>query len=183
MDYAAIKAAIYAWVSSAVGAVPVVWDEPEAPRPPLPSIRLSFTVAPSRIGVDELRPDESSADAFRIVGPRPFELGVTAYGNNAFQLISQIETSVSNPYAMALLQAANVSVLSNSPNRDVSANLKTKSETRAQMDFSMLTMENTLIQPGSIEATEVGADLYSDPADGDDPSDLNFSISADNGGV
>lgn len=159
MNFGNIKAAIYQWVAAVHGApVTVVWDEPEAPRPHDPSVRLSFISPPSRIGIDELRPGDLE-DQFRIVGPREMLLAVTAYGDDSDALIMALETSVSDPSKMAILYAEGVTILENTKARDVTVAVETKFEKRTQMDFTLLTMEDLPIEVGEITEVEITSDI------------------------
>lgn len=160
MNFAAIEAAVYQWVDASVpDGVTVIWDLPDAPRPQGSSIRLSFISGPTMIGHDEIRDVPESETAFRIVGPRSLVLSVTAYGTDCFQIISDLQNSLSDPDKRAILSTQNITVLNQTSIRDVTVALETKYERRAQLDFSMLVSEDITINPGVVEHVEVTASV------------------------
>lgn len=154
MNFAAIQTAIYAWASARATATQagttVYWDNPNAPRPPNPSVRLKLIGGPFQVGLDELRDGGNSTD-FLIVGPRTITLSVNAYGDQARQLISDLLTSLSDPLTQATLDTGGVSSLKASAVRDLSQLLDTKFEQRFQIDIDLLAMESTVVQPGDVQ--------------------------------
>lgn len=172
MNLEAIENAIFDWVTSVVPEdVTIFWDEPEAPRPDDPSIGLSLISGPGSIGLDELLPVAGNPDAFRIKGPRTFLLSVDAYGKTAFQMLSDIVTSMSDDNAMWVLQKESVTVLKTSTPRDLSRRMETKYEKRAQMDFDLLATEDKIIIPGYVRSVSIapnGGDIQGQTIEVDD---------------
>ncbi len=173
MNFTTIKAALYSWAATVVGGgVTVYWGEPNGPRPANPSVRLKLIAGPTMVGLDELRDVAGDDDAFKVVGTRVLTLSVTAYGDAALQLVSDLQTSISNPEATAGLSAANLAASDTSAPRDLTALLETKYEQRYQFDVTVLATEELTTEPGVIE-TVVGTSSIGG-VDGD--------FSADNGG-
>ncbi len=168
MNIETIQAAVFSWANAALNADPaaptttVYWDEPEAPKPAAPALRLNLIAGPTMFGLDELRSVAGDADAFEIVGPRSFMLSVTAFGSTAFQLIADLQTSISDPTQMQVLEAANVAVLSTSSPRDVTVPLETKFETRAQIDVTLLATEDKVVTPGVIGKVAIDSTVGSE---------------------
>lgn len=167
MNFSNINKALFAWVKSAVAGVSgvtVFWEtgDPNAPKPNPPSVKLSWLTGPTMLGLDELRPTAANPDAFEIVGSRQMMLSVNAYGSgtDALQILSDLQTSISDPGAMAGLGAVNVSVLRTSPPRDINVATNTRIESRTQMDITLLATERKAL-PGvtPIEAAELGAEI------------------------
>lgn len=165
MNFSDINRAIFAWVKSAVSGIPgtvVFWEDPSAPRPNAPSVKLSYLTGPTMIGLDELRPTSADPNAFEILGSRQMILSVNAYGNgtDALQILSDLQTSISDPSAMAGLAAVKVSVLRTSPPRDINVATNTRVESRTQIDITLLATELKAL-PGvvPIESAELNANI------------------------
>lgn len=158
MQFEAIHQAIFDWVKSAVSETPgvtIYWDEPDAPRPPMPAVRISFLTGPTMVGQDSLSPVANNPNQFKITGRRTMLLSVNAYGDEAMQLLSDLQTSISNPLDMEILSAVRVSVLNTSAPRDINTALETKIESRGQMDITLLATEEKIVGLSYIESTEV----------------------------
>lgn len=157
------KSAIYVWANAVLNGdgqgVTVFWGEPNGPRAPNPSVRLKLITGPAMIGMDELRQDDEDPPNFSIVGPRTMTLSITAYGDLAAQMISDLQTSVSDPSKVATMDAAGVGVLSFGPPRDLTELLETKFEQRHQVDANLIVMEEVTSKPGTIESVEVGGSI------------------------
>lgn len=163
MNLAGLEQTLWNWASVAATAsqgsgVTVYWDNPAAPRPPSPSVRLKIIAGPTMIGLDELQPSSTAPDDFTIVGPRQMTLSVTTYGPAARQLASDLQTSLSDPANVATLDAGGLSSMTTSPLRDLSQLMETQFEQRYQFDLELLTTEQYAVAPGSIqEADATGA--------------------------
>lgn len=163
MNLSTIKGALYGWAAATVaGGTVVYWNEPDAPRPPAPSVRLRLIGLPSLVGQDELRDVTGDANAFRILGPRSLTLSVTAYGDTAAQAASDLASSLSGPDAMATLHGGGLSSLSVSPLRDVSELMETKWEQRVNFDVELLATEDLTVTPGVIEHVEASGQIKSE---------------------
>lgn len=162
MNLAAAKQAIWNWASVAAttsqAGTTTYWDNPDAPRPPMPAVRLKLIGGPQMQGLDEVQPSTASADAFNIVGPRTLTLSVTCYGDQAEQLASDLQTSLSDPNTAVTLDGANLASLTTSEIRDVSTVLDTRTEQRYQFDVEISATEVLAVAPGAIqEAKGTGA--------------------------
>jgi len=155
VNLAAAKQAIWNWASVAATAsqsgTTTYWDNPDAPRPPVPAVRLKLIGGPQMQGLDAVQPSTTSADAFNIVGPRTLTLSVTCYGDAAEQLASDLQTSLSDPNTAVTLDGANLASLTTSAIRDVSTVLDTKTEQRYQFDVEISATEVLAVAPGSIQ--------------------------------
>ncbi len=158
MNLTTIQDAIYSWANGFLNSpdprAVVFWGESNGPRPDNPSVRLKLIAGPGMLGLDELRPVPNDPDLFRVVGPRRLMLSISAYGDAALQIISDLQTSLSNPEFTAALGLANVSTLETSSPRDLSTALDTKFEQRYQMDVTLLATEDASSEPGVIESVE-----------------------------
>jgi hypothetical protein len=168
MDMTAVKKAIYDWVVLALSTPtppPIYWGDQNAPRPDNPSVRLKFIAGPNMVGLDEIRDVEGDPDLFAIVGPRTFLLSVTGQGDTAINLVSQLQTSVSDPSKVAKLGEDGVSILSIGTSRDVTQLMETKYETRHQVDVNLLVTEYVETELGVIEDLELGSTLETPAGD------------------
>jgi hypothetical protein len=151
----ALQTALVGWASGVMGGgVTVYYGEPNGPRPLPPAVRLKLVGGPDLLGQDMVRSVIGDPNNFNIEGPREFMLSVTAIGDTALQMASDLQTSFYDPATQIVLDTGNLSMLSTSGLRDVSELIDTKWEQRRQFDVTMLTQELVAIQPGVIESTE-----------------------------
>lgn len=152
MNIAGLTAALVSWAAAAASTATVFYGEPNGPRPPSPSVRLKIIAGPTLIGLDEVTSVPDNPNDFNLQGPRELTLSVMATGATAHQLASDLITSLSDPNVQDSLWASNLTSLSTSPIRDVSALVETKWEERFQFDVELMATEQTTIQPGVIES-------------------------------
>jgi hypothetical protein len=158
MDITAIKASIYSWAHAALPGITVYWDIPGAPRPPSPSIKLTL-LGPGKLGEDEIRNVAGNDVNFEIYGPRTLTVSINAYGPESQQLMSNLQSSLSNPDMLSFLSAGKLSVTSEGTIKDLSALVDTHIERRMQMDIGLLTTESIVVLPGLIEEVHIASSI------------------------
>jgi hypothetical protein len=158
VNITAIKTAIYQWARAALPGITIYWDSPGAPRPPSPSIKLTL-LGPGKLGEDEIQNVEGSLTDFRITGPRTLTVSINSYGSESQQLMTNLQSSLSNPDMLSILSAALLSVTDEGTIKDLSALVDTHIERRMQMDVNLLTVESIIIQPGYIDEVHISSSI------------------------
>lgn len=139
-------------VSSAV-AVPVIYADQNAPRPPaLPYavLRLDSFV---RLHHDEIR-EISSIDIATIGGLRRATVGIHYFGVNALQEISKAYNSLSKVTMKDFLRSGGIAIIDKNGVQNLTAMLETRFEEHAFFDMFICYAENFEDDLGRIQSAE-----------------------------
>lgn len=134
IDWTTVEIAIHAWFSSATG-LPVIWEDQEAPRPPLPYGTLKVIAGPTKLfGADEHRitydgnqPDGEEI-GIEVAGLRQMTVTAQVFlkrlgangSSGAKDYTTRAQSALGMPSYLAGLQAAGLSVIEEMAPRDLS---------------------------------------------------------------
>lgn len=168
MDVEALKKGVFTWVTAVVAAsqpdkpTAIVWNNPNAPRPPLPYFRLNL-IGPTRIGHDEIRDvGLHSGNDFQLTGPRTFNLRVDSYGHDTQQEITDVQTSMSDPNNQATLRSVGLAFSTETGIIDLTELVNSVFERRYQFEVTLLAHEDVTVRPGVIGNTEINSIVTGD---------------------
>lgn len=152
MNYEDLQLAIYNWVTDVLG-IQVIWENQSEHRPERPYASLNLTVFPTKLGHDDAR---MVGDKFKVQGLREMTLSVNVYGAEAFEFLSDLQSSHEMPSIRQQLLRDCIVVVSTSEVRNLSELHEARFQTRGQMDVQLRTnyvAEDT--ETGYIERVEI----------------------------
>jgi hypothetical protein len=150
-----IEEALYEWASQSLARLApailatVIFQNENGPRPDKPYVAIKIQ-GPTKVGsIDDERVVEGE---FTQSGIRSVPITVAAYGEQAFDLITFLQTALE--FNVDLLLAHGFGVGPINPAVDLTQLLDTQFEKRVQFDFELFVPNNVSIGGGGMEAIE-----------------------------
>ncbi len=113
--------------------IPVIFAYPNAPRPCKPYIVINYIAGTSPIGFDEVIYKDS--DDFTIKGQRTLTYSINFIGEDSRNRADNFLNYLRMPTTLEVFQKNNISYIKNSGVTDISAELETGFEERANIDI------------------------------------------------
>jgi hypothetical protein len=156
--------------------VTVIYEESSGPRPPRPYVTLKIIAGPSEKAFDELRPIPADPNKkFDLTGIRQYTVSMKAFGEAAHDILSDLQLCLEAPDSIEFfIRNEDIAVVSRGPVTDISALLETGFETRAVMDVIFNAVVSKVVDPSTIESTEISGTLEN--ADGSDTTVGPFEV-------
>lgn len=127
-----IRDGLYTWVTGVTG-LQTIWLNPNAPRPKLPYITLNMTDF-QLMNWDWISPPDDDGMAY-LLGDREFLLEVQYYGDNKFDVMEKLRSSLQIPTIRESLLNAGVVFVNRESLMDLTELLDTKYEQRIIMEL------------------------------------------------
>lgn len=151
-----LQNALYSWASSIAIMRPVIWYYPNAPRPERSYISLNITTF-NQVGRDYIpRPTDNLGNVL-LKGDREFTLNIQAYGEQPFQTLENLRTSLQKQSVINYLHSQGLAYFGQESIIDITTLLDSRFEQRASMDVYFRiaqTLEDELGVITTIEITE-----------------------------
>ena len=164
ISLATVEDTIYDWIVSRVkSTVTVIFEKENAPRPRTPYISINFITGPIKIGHDEIRHDIS--DTYNHVGQRELTASIKSYGTTYLQEMTDLQASLNLRSVHDLFRSKDISFLRAEDISDISTEIETGFENRANLDVTFGLRTNLSEDIGFIESVEVDP-LYNTPSGG-----------------
>lgn len=163
INYTVLKQNLYAFFVTLVPmGMPVIWYEPNAPRPVVPYITL-YLNAVTQVNQDYSSPEADVAGIIFMRGDRSFVLQVQAYGGEPLNILENIRTGLQKVTVLDTLRAIGVAFNIAGIINDITQLVDSQFEKRAQLDLTMTTAQRYTDNPGYFDHAEV-QQIYLDPA-------------------
>lgn len=152
-----VEDAFYEWAAKAAG-VEVVFSEQSNVKLDAPFITLKVISGPKRMGsTDDL--EYVSGDDFKIIGRREMTISVQAFGCEAFDILSNLSTSFSEPDVQGFFQSKNIGIVDEGSPNDLTNLLDTDFQGRASMDIRFYVLDVKQVKVGTIRKTNVTGEI------------------------
>lgn len=156
MNIQNIKNTIYDWLYSIVPTVPIIWAYESATQPSPTYITINMTILPTKIGRDEIR---RISNSYHINGLRKIMLSINAYGHNAIQVLSDIQSTLDNPSKSNVLSAGGLSISDSEDIRDLTTRLNTVWERRGLLEVRLYAAEDVSTDITTIDTVEITSNI------------------------
>lgn len=155
LNFATVKLNLYQWAVTVVPmGMPVIFWEPNAPRPTVPYVTLFLS------NIVAVNQDWSSADAdasgiIDMKGDRQFTLQIQSYGGDPLTVLENIRTSLQKQTVLDTLRANGIAFYSSLAINDITDLVDSQFERRAQLDVLMGIAQIYTDDPGYFDTMEV----------------------------
>lgn len=155
LNFATVKLNLYTWASSVVPVgMPVIFYEPNAPRPTVPYVSLYLN---SIVAINQDW-TESRADSLGTVdmkGDRQFTLQVQGYGGDPLTVLENIRTSLQKQTVLDNLRANGIAFYQSLTIGDITELVDSQFERRAQLDILFGIAQIYTDTPGYFDEVEI----------------------------
>lgn len=164
INFATVKDNLYTWaVSVAPVGMPVIYWQPNAPRPEVPYITLFLSSVVS-VGQDWSAPDADINGVIDMKGDRQFTLSIQAYGNDPLTVLENIRTSLQKQTVLDTLRANGIAFYQALTINDITELVDSQFERRAQLDVLFGIGQIYSDNPGYFDEIEVQETIYNEIA-------------------
>lgn len=164
LNYETVKANLYSWAVSVVPmGMPVIYWQPNAPRPVVPYVTL-FLSSITALNQDYSYPNADLNGDINIKGDRQFTLQIQAYGNDPLTVLENIRSSLQKQTVLDTLRANGIVFYQSLTINDISDLVDSQFERRAQLDVLMAIGQTYSDRPGYFDTIEV-QEIYIDAVD------------------
>lgn len=161
LNFATVKTNLYNWAVTQVPVgMPVIWWQPNAPRPTVPYITL-FLQSITAVNQDWTAPDANASGVVDMKGDRNFTLQVQAYGSDPLTLLENIRTSLQKQTVLDTLRANGIAFYQSLTINDITDLIDSQFERRAQLDILFGIGQVYTDNPGYFDEIEV-QEIYED---------------------
>lgn len=155
INYEAVKTSLYDWAVSVVPTgMPVIFWEPNAPRPTVPYITL-FLSSITAVNQDYSAPGADNLGNIAMSGDRQFTLEVQGYGNDPLTVLENIRSSLQKQTVLDTLRVSGIVFYQSLTINDISDLVDSQYERRAQLDILMGIAQVYSDNPGYFSTIEV----------------------------
>lgn len=134
INFATVKLALYNWVvSTAPPGMPVIYWQPNSPRPTVPYITL-FISQVTAVNQDWANPNADINGSTSMKGDRQFTLEIQAYGADPLTLMENIRTSLQKQSILDTLRTNGIAFYSSLTINDITELVDSQYERRAHLD-------------------------------------------------
>jgi len=164
LNYETVKTTLYNWAVSVVPlGMPVIFWEPNGPRPEIPYITIFLS------SIIALNQDWSATNAnvlgeINMKGDRSFTLQIQGYGNDPITVLENIRTSLQKQTVLDTLRAGGIVFYQSLTITDITELVDSQYEKRASLDILMAIGQIYTDQPGYFSEIEV-QEIYLDQID------------------
>lgn len=164
INFATVKDNLYAWAITVVpSGMPVIYWQPNAPRPDVPYITL-FLGSVVSVGQDWSAPDADINGVIDMKGDRQFTLSIQAYGNDPLTVLENIRTSLQKQTVLDTLRANGIAFYQALTINDITELVDSQFERRAQLDVLFGIGQIYSDNPGYFDEIEVQETIYNEIA-------------------
>lgn len=162
LNFATVKIALYNWaVSQVPSGMPVIWWQPNAPRPVVSGVNVPY-VTLFLSSVTAVNQDWSSSEAdisgiINMKGDRQFTVSVEAYGADPLTLLENIRTSLQKQTVLDMLRVGGIAFYASLTINDLTDLVDSQFERRAQLDILFGIAQIYTDNPGYFDEIEVDA--------------------------
>jgi len=155
LNFATVKNSLYLWAVSQVPmGMPVIFWEPNAPRPTIPYITL-FLSNIVAVNQDWSAPDADINGVIDMKGDRQFTLQIQGYGADPLTVLENIRTSLQKQTVLDTLRANGIAFYSSLAINDITDLVDSQFERRAQLDVLMGIAQIYTDDPGYFDTMEI----------------------------
>lgn len=155
LNFDIVKLNLYQWASSVVPiGMPVIFYEPNAPRPAVAYVSLYLTSIVA-VNQDWSAPDADILGAIDMKGDRQFTLQVQAYGGDPLTVLENVRTSLQRETVLDTLRANGIAFYESLSIGDISDLVDSKFEKRAQLDILFGVGQTYTDTPGYFDEIEI----------------------------
>lgn len=134
LNYDVVKSNLYTWaVSVSPMGMPVIFYEPNAPRPVVPYVSLYMNTV-TAINQDWASPNSDILGNVDMHGDRQFTLQIQAYGNDPLTVLENIRTSLQKQSVLDTLRVNGIAFYQSLTINDITDLVDSRFERRAQFD-------------------------------------------------
>lgn len=163
INYITLKQNLYTFFLALVPmGMPVIWYEPNAPRPIVPYVTL-FLNTTTQVNQDYSAPETDINGNIFMRGDRTFTLQLQAYGGEPLNILEDIRTSIQKQTVLDALHAAGIAYNMTGIINDITSLVDSQFERRAQMDLTMTVAQRYSDNPGYFDHL-ILQQIYLDPA-------------------
>lgn len=135
INFETVKLNLYQWASSVVPmGMPVIFYEPNAPRPTVPYVTL-YLNSIIAVNQDWTSNEADDTGTVNMHGDRQFTLQVQAYGGDPLTLMENLRTSLQKQSVLDTLRANGISFFASINIGDITELVDSKFERRATLDI------------------------------------------------
>ena len=162
LNFVTVKNSLFAWAVSQVPVgMPVIWWQPNAPRPVVPYITL-FLQSVTAINQDWTSPISDINGVINMKGDRSFTLQVQGYGEDPLTLLENIRTSLQKQTVLDTLRINGIAFYQSLTINDITDLVDSRFERRAQLDIMFGIAQIYTDNPGFFDEIEV-QQVYENP--------------------
>jgi hypothetical protein len=170
INFASVRDSLYQWAVSQVPAgMPVIYWQPNAPRPTIPYITL-FISQVTAVNQDWSDHEATGLGIINMRGNRQFTLEVQSYGSDPLTIVENLRTSLQKQTVLDTLRVNGIAFYSSLTINDITELVDSKFERRAALDILFGVGQVYTDTPGffdQVELTEVvdnvdGVEIYND---------------------
>ena len=162
IDLNTVKNSLYAWaVSVSPVGTPIIYWQPNAPRPTIPYLTL-FLQSVVSIGQDWASGAADVAGVINQKGDRQFTLSIQAYGGDPLTLLENIRTSLQKQSVLDTLRAGGIAFYTATTINDITDLVDSKWERRASLDVLFGIGQVYTDAPGFFDEAEITAVILND---------------------
>lgn len=164
LNFNVVRQSLYSWASSVVpSGMPVIFYEPNAPRPVVPYVTLYLNTITS-VNQDYSDPNADTDGSIYMKGDRQFTVQIQAYGNDPLTVLENIRTSLQKQTVLDTLRANGIVFYQSLTINDITELVDSQFERRAQLDVLFGIGQTYNDVPGYFSTIEV-EEKYIDAAD------------------
>jgi hypothetical protein len=155
LNYNTVRQNLYTWAITQVpGGMPVIFYEPNAPRPVVPYVSL-YLNSITAVNQDWSAPDADILGVIDMKGDRNFTLQIQAYGNDPLTVLENIRTSLQKQTVLDTLRANGIAFYQSLTINDITELVDSQFERRAQLDVLFGIGQIYTDNPGYFSTIEV----------------------------
>jgi len=161
INYETVKTNLYNWAITVVPmGMPVIFWEPNAPRPTVPYITLFLSTITS-VNQDYSAPGADSLGDITMSGDRQFTLEIQGYGNDPLTVLENIRSSLQTQTVLDHLRLSGMVFYQSLIINDITDLVDSQYERRAQLDVLMGIPQVYTDNPGYFSTIEVDEEYLS----------------------
>jgi hypothetical protein len=141
--------------------MPVIYWQPNAPRPTVPYITL-FLASVVSVGQDWTAPDSDANGIVNMKGDRQFTLSIQAYGADPLTILENIRTSLQKATVLDTLRANGIAFYQALTINDITELVDSEWERRASLDVLFGIGQIYTDSPGFFDEVEVEETIYNE---------------------
>lgn len=155
LNFATVKLNLYQWAVTVVPmGMPVIFFEPNAPRPTVPYVSLYLNSIVS-VNQDWTEAEADSTGTVDMKGDRQFTLQVQGYGGDPLTVLENIRTSLQKQTVLDNLRANGIAFYQSLNIADITDLVDSLFERRAQLDILFGIAQIYTDTPGYFDEIEV----------------------------
>lgn len=155
INFATVKTSLYQWAITVLpGGMPVIFYEPNAPRPAVAYVTLYLNSIVS-VGQDWSDDDADNSGVINMKGDRQFTLQVQAYGGDPLTVMENLRTSLQKQSVLDTLRAGGIAFYQSIAIADITELVDSQFERRAQLDILFGIGQIYTDAPGFFDTIEI----------------------------